>query len=336
MTGAGAACQPPAPDLTKKLTKVSSKDTNNSVGDSPKPPVDTSWDDVDQAFFASAPPDVPQPAPEPERFDDLFPDLPVEEKREAPVALRRAAAAATATRASLRRAWLNVGRGARPAIAAAGRQAARLTTATWRQSARAFGSAGRATTRALRTVRPAVGRLVGRLRVPRVNGQAVAIALASVMLIMGLSAVVVASRSSARANLPAAPTLERRASSADGTLVASAAPPAALPFAPEQEQPMQSLLHDSESPVRTSVHPAEPAHAHPAGEPTHHAEVTKRAPAPAHKHHRPATYSAEKDLIVPSFMQPAAQAPSAPRPVAQPRFASPRPAPPPARPIFSR
>jgi hypothetical protein len=34
------------------------------------------WTDLEQTFFASAPPDEPEPASEPEQFDDLIPPEP--------------------------------------------------------------------------------------------------------------------------------------------------------------------------------------------------------------------------------------------------------------------
>lgn len=46
------------------------------------------WSDLEQAFFASAPPDEPQPADEVPRFDDL--DLVEPRRAEMPAALRRA------------------------------------------------------------------------------------------------------------------------------------------------------------------------------------------------------------------------------------------------------
>jgi hypothetical protein len=328
---------------TKKLTKVHFKDTNSLVADSPKRPDDAAWDDLDQAFFASAPPDVPELPAEPERFDDLFPAAPPEppRTRNTPIALRRASAAAASTGASLQRALQNVGRRTGPAVASAGRQAARLTTTAWRRSARALGAAGAAT---LRTVRPAAARVVGALRVRRPSGQAIAIALASVILVTGISAVVVASRSSAPANLPATPLMSR--ASAAGTTVASTMPaPAqvpAPPFPPDPEPPATPAaqsspsLPDPEPPTAQPdlPDPEPPARMHSSGDSRHRrAELAKRpaapavaAPASSHKHRR-AAYSADKDLMVPSFMQ------QAPQPASPARQPAPTPA---QRPLFAR
>ena len=38
-------------------------------------PGNARWSDLEQSFFSSAPPDVPGPAVEPERFDDLSPTV---------------------------------------------------------------------------------------------------------------------------------------------------------------------------------------------------------------------------------------------------------------------
>lgn len=57
------------------------------------------WNDLEQAFFESAPPDEPEPPAEPARFDDLFPDELARPHGKA--ALRRALAAARRFVASL-------------------------------------------------------------------------------------------------------------------------------------------------------------------------------------------------------------------------------------------
>jgi hypothetical protein len=333
---------------TKKLTKVRVEDTNKDVAASPKRPDDAGWDDLDQAFFASAPPDVPELPREPERFDDLFPVAAVPEMagratRERPLALQRASATAAATRASLARAWRELARRTGPSIATAGRQAARLTTSAWRGSSRALASAGRAT---LRTARPAAARVAGALRGLHLSGQTIAIAAASVILLTGLSAVVVASRSGAHGNLPATP-LGPRATAA-GTTVAAVGPAPALPFPADPEPArLQSIAPDpGSSPARAEQreqpeqHESEPPRSRASAETrseTHrrHAEPAKRTVAPAaasapHKHRK---YSAERDLMMPSFMQ------AGPKPAAPARPAARAPAyapPPPARPVFSR
>jgi hypothetical protein len=333
---------------SKELTKVTLQDTNNFVADSLKPSGDAGWDDLDRAFFASAPPDVPELPPEPERFDDLFPGAPIEKKRDMPVALRRASAAAATARASVRRAIRGVTGRARPAIAAAGR----LTGAAWRTSSRALAAAGQG---ALRTARPAAARVGAALRGRRINGQAIAIAFASVILMTGLSAVfVAASRSNAHANLPA-PPLECRASAGRAT-VAEAVTPAPLPYAPPAEEPTAGTAPEVQS-TPSPAPTAEPEIAPPApspsseshhrrDEPAKHPPLATSSPAPAHKHRKAASYSAERDLMVPSFVtQPAARpaalpariAPAAPvTPARPPAPANTPPAAPAPRPMFSR
>jgi hypothetical protein len=55
---------------------------------------DAAWTTVEQGFFASAPPELPEPAPEPLTFDDL--EAPEPQPSERTLRLRRAAATATA------------------------------------------------------------------------------------------------------------------------------------------------------------------------------------------------------------------------------------------------
>ncbi|HEY7371957.1 MAG TPA: hypothetical protein VIF57_07235 [Polyangia bacterium] len=357
-------------DRTKKLTKVPPEDTNNLVADSSIRSGDAAWDDLDQAFFASAPPDVPEAPAAPERFDDLFPEAAATPARRArattpedAVAQGRAAAAAAASRALLRRASGAIGRGARPAVASVGRVTSASCRAVGRSSARVIRAAGRVTSRTAQAAIPAAARLAGALRIGRLNGQTVAIVVASVILLSGLSAVVVASRGNGHANLPATP-LEPRAGAGRATVAAVAPPPAAAPFAPAAEPAqMQSVLPDNPEPAAAEPEPPAPAAAPaPAASEAsqessekhrHHAEAAKHPAAPAAPKHRRASYSAEKDLMLPSFMQgqPQASKPAqpqaaaaAPTPARQLAPAT-RPAPaaapayapaPPARPLFSR
>jgi hypothetical protein len=333
------------------------------VADSSKRADDAAWDDLDQAFFASAPPDVPEAPAEPERFDDLFPAAAATPTRRARaaasdgfVAPGRAAAAVAASRAFLRRASGAVGGRARPALASVGR----LTSASWRVSARALGGAGRATARAARAAIPAAARIAGALRVGRLSGQTIAIVVAVVVLVTGLSAVVVASRGSGHANLPAT-TLESRGSAGRATVAAVTPAPATSPLAPAPE-PMQSVLPDP-APAAPEPEAEAPARVHAAPTPAasegsqetsesrhRHADAAAKHPAAAAPKHRRPSYSAEKDLILPSFMQEQPQAPKAAHPQAAPASAGPtrqqpptayRPAQPaapapPARPLFSR
>jgi hypothetical protein len=106
---------------TKPRTKMTTR--NRGADMLPRLP-EPAWTDLEQTFFASAPPDEPEPSAAPDLFDDLVPPA-----------------------APSRRQWTELRR-----------------------------------------------RLVAALTAPRVDLRIVTIALASVMLLIGLSAVVFASR----------------------------------------------------------------------------------------------------------------------------------------------
>jgi hypothetical protein len=113
------------------------------VADALEPPDPAAWNDFDHAFFASAPPDIPEPPPEPMRFDDLDPIPPVRpatggDRRGISVARRRVLAAASAAPTRARRLSAASGRRVVPALASVGRHAVQLTVSAWRRSARAF------------------------------------------------------------------------------------------------------------------------------------------------------------------------------------------------------
>ena len=48
------------------------------MGDPPKRPDDASWTELERSFFASGPPEEPQPPGEEPSIDDLFPTLPAQ------------------------------------------------------------------------------------------------------------------------------------------------------------------------------------------------------------------------------------------------------------------
>lgn len=52
--------------------KKRSRSGKRNATSSPRRPDEGAWGDLELAFFASAPPEVPGPAVEPESFDDLF------------------------------------------------------------------------------------------------------------------------------------------------------------------------------------------------------------------------------------------------------------------------
>jgi hypothetical protein len=317
------------------------------VVDSPDRSDDAAWGDVEQAFFASAPPDVPDPPAEPARFDDLDPAVPV--GRESP--LRRAVVATAAKAASFRRAILDAGRRTGQPVAAAGRRGARLAVAASRRSARALAAAGAATSREVQAGLARLGAALSGLPLGRRQG--VAVAFASVIVVMGLSAGVVASRSGARSSspmalaMPTAPAAMRVATPATPTTVATPTPATPTPATPTPATPMPATpmpatptlpaptpvtptaatVVASAPAVEAAPSPAAPEQ--PAEVPAElrppHPQASKR---PA-RHHRKLAWAPDsrRDLIVPAFMQAPASQPSRPS----------QPAPVPAsRPLFSR
>jgi hypothetical protein len=110
--------------------KKRSHRSNARIENPSRRPDKGSWSDLEQAFFAAAPPDMPGPAVEPECFDDLQ-STTVPSRPQLPAGLQR---------------FLN-----------------------------------------------AVTRLVGALTAPRLSLRNVTIAIASLVLLIGLSAVVFAS-----------------------------------------------------------------------------------------------------------------------------------------------
>src|SRR4029079_1336054 len=99
---------------------------------------ETPFSDLEKDFFACAPPEVAQKAPEPMRFDDLVPieaPRPVDVKsfrREIPTAALRALNAPSASRASFARGLDRVGPRFRPALASVKRRAAAIAPAASR------------------------------------------------------------------------------------------------------------------------------------------------------------------------------------------------------------
>ena len=94
----------------KKRNKRTKGRSNESVADSSRERV---WSDVEEAFFATAPPDQAEPPAAPESFDDLDFRSPRPAKRERLGALRRSPSDPLAPRSGER-----VGRGVRPNVAA--------------------------------------------------------------------------------------------------------------------------------------------------------------------------------------------------------------------------
>ena len=137
-----------------------------------------SWSELEQGFFAAAPPDVPEPPPEPPRFDDLDPIGPAPPDWR--VRLGRTAragwAAVSAAPDALRPLVRSVARRSEPMIARARQASIRVSA-----------------------------RLVTTLRSRARDRRMVAAAAAALILVMGISAGVVASRGAARPTPAAAP-----------------------------------------------------------------------------------------------------------------------------------
>jgi hypothetical protein len=83
-----ALAQPPQTQGKKRRSRGRKRHSTEECGRAPDP----TFDDLEQAFFAAAPPEEAAPAAEPERFDDLVGTEP--EARDPLAGLRRALAAA--------------------------------------------------------------------------------------------------------------------------------------------------------------------------------------------------------------------------------------------------
>jgi hypothetical protein len=138
------------------------------MGDLPKPSDDASWTELERSFFASGPPEDPQPLGEAPRLDDLFPTLPPQ-----PPARERFA-------------WL------RSSVAAG-----------WRRTTLVF-AAARAHAR--RKIQAGAAGLVAVLSIGSINGRRVAIAAAGSMVAAGLFAAIVASRNGVPTSVATAKT----------------------------------------------------------------------------------------------------------------------------------
>jgi len=259
------------------------------VADLPESPDDLALNEVEQAFFESAPPEEPGPAVEPVRFDDLEPAEPP--RRQAPAALQRARAAASAARASLARNFQDAAGRASPALASARRNLTRAVAAGARRSAAGLVTAREIT---LRAVRAGAARLLAARSARRVGGQGLALTLAGLILVMGLSAGVVASRNGTRTISTVVPAA---AATAPARLAGVATPAPAPPVEPAAEPPAPS--------------PPPPAAADPRPPRT---EAAKR---PARGHRKAAAPSRRADIMIPTFMQ---AGPTAPQPARRPVF----------------
>lgn len=243
-------------------------------------PDDRAWDDLEQGFFASAPPDVPEPPPEPARFDDLFPPEPPRPDRLAAVRRTVAAAAAT-TRVSTRRAVV---------------AAATVTRASTKRAVTHL--RGHALPALARARRVAADRFVAAGRLRRVlwswrpDGRSLAIAL-TIAVVVGLSGGVIAARGAsppARVLAAAPRAVATKPSSPPPTAAAAVA----LPPAPPAVQPPPAPASDAV---------VEPAVERP---------VVVKHPRPRQQSSA-RRHSARNDVMVPTFMSSAPRPPSSGR-----------------------
>jgi 2-oxoglutarate dehydrogenase E2 component (dihydrolipoamide succinyltransferase) len=209
------------------------------------------WTELERGFFAAAPPEVAVQPPPPPSFDDLVPAEAARPHR------RRAAGVArevdrrprNGAPALLRR----LARGTAAAAGAAGARAWRWTEERARARTRQLAAAARRTTPLLRASLPRLERLLRALPAriaadlpERPDGKTIAAALAAIVIVCGLSASVLGSRSSARraAVAVAAPAP-----------VALAAPPEAAPAAPAEAEPAPEAAPASQPSASAALAP---------------------------------------------------------------------------------
>ena len=195
------------------------------------------WSELEHRFFAAAPPDVPEPPPEPMRFDDLDPVEPLPP---------------SPWRARLSRTWRATAP-ARRRLHAAGRDAYRraapAVVRVWRRSILLSMVARKWSATALRRSAPALAAL----RIGARNHRLIAAGAAALVVVMGISAVVVASRGGGRteqaASVPPAP-------GGACAMIAEAAPQAApepilmSAAEPAMTDPSDAIAPDAARPVR--------------------------------------------------------------------------------------
>ena len=146
-------------------------------------PNDGAWSELEHRFFAAAPPDVPEPPPEPMRFDDLDPiDPPPPSPWQGRLSRtwRTTAPARRRLDATVRNAY----RLAAPAVVRAWRRSIALSGVALKWSA---------------TVAKRSAPALAALRIGARNHRLIAAGAAALVVVMGISAVVVASRGGGRA-----------------------------------------------------------------------------------------------------------------------------------------
>ena len=247
-------------------------------------PTERDWSDLEQGFFASAPPETPGPPAEPLRFDDLDPaPLP---RPTLLARLRDVRTAAAAVASSARRRASTLGRRARPALRRALRRLRAATVIARRRARPALGLAREALAR-LSSI--AGARLRAWLPADRPDLGAIASAIVSVLFVMGLSAAVVASRGNGRTNpsmlVARIPAGAIQATIAGGIPMVPAGPAAERPDLPAQPEaamwgpPPQRTTEVRAADARPAVRAAAGAsHAHKTSKRSHRSPPAARAP----------------------------------------------------------
>jgi len=160
-------------------------------------PNDDAWSDLEHGFFAAAPPDVPEPPPEPMRFDDL------EDPAGPPPPPGRAQLT------QIWRAVLEARRVLRLAVRDGYRRGVPAAARAWRRSIQASAQVSvtflRWSIAASATVARRSAPALGALRIGARNHRFMAAGAAALMVVMCISAVVVASRGASPVALAHAP-----------------------------------------------------------------------------------------------------------------------------------
>jgi hypothetical protein len=208
------------------------------VASDPHPANEGAWNELERGFFAAAPPDVPEPPPEPLRFDDLDPIAPPPQEWRA--RLSRAWAATSGARSMLR--------AVTPVLAVVGRTAHRV---------------GRAQAAGLSVVLRNISR----------DRRLAAVAAATLFVVTSVSAGVVASWGGARKPPGSAPA---DVSASVPPMVSEATPPAPAPvdtFEEDASLSTATIVPEPSPPShrkrgkRAKGSPRHAAHAKPAGKP---------------------------------------------------------------------
>jgi len=282
------------------------------VPDSPERNEDGTWTALEQGFFAAAPPDVPEPPPEPVSFDDLL--SPVVRRTRAPWSLQRVLDPAAATKSALLGVFVGVGRFARRTMTRAAGHSATILAVSGRRSRLVLKALCETSARQVRAVRIGLGAALSTR-----TQCSFQLAIASLILVSGSSlAFVVSKRGDGARPEKDSPGLAPAAGTAvkaDGELPAPSPSWAALdPVLPTMPAVIALRMVPAAPIAAPAAAPKRAARPRRTAEPRHsdapnHAAGRQRRVAPA----------SARDLITPSFME--------------------RPAPPPVparRPFFSR